>query len=114
MFVHNRYQYRALLGVNGMGMSGAAPHVAAVGQLSGSLPGYRWEAYVARGPVSHGLDPRTLYKGQGRIVRLLLYAPLGPTGPWRKAAAYQRGWLFGRKQHLSAIRDVVKRLDAVP
>lgn len=81
-----------------------------LGEYSGTAAGFRWQAYVARGPVSYGLNPDTLYKGRGQIVRLCLYAPVGETGVWRKVASYHRGWLFGRSRYLPAVRAVVDRL----
>lgn len=74
--------------------------------LTGQVGEYRWEVHLAQAPVSYGLDPQTLYKGRGRIVRLVIYAPVGNTGVWRKVAAFHRGWLFGRKQYLAAVRQV--------
>lgn len=82
------------------------------GVMRGECGRYRWEARMARGPVSYGLDPGTLYKGQGRIVRLVLYETLaGRAGAHRKVAAYDRGWQYGRKEHFGTIQSVVRYLE---
>ncbi len=81
------------------------------GPVTGRCGEFRWEAYLAGGPVSYGLHPGTLYKGPGRIVQLVVYIPIGQTGLWRKAAAFHRGWLFGRREHLALIRQVVGDLE---
>jgi hypothetical protein len=81
------------------------------GIIRGEYGPYRWEVRMARGPVSYGLDPRTLYKGAGRIARLVLYQPMGTSGVYRKVAAFDRGWLFGRSRHLAAITRVVGYLE---
>lgn len=81
------------------------------GTRTGRLSGYRYEAHLARGPVSYGLDPRSLYKGWGRVVRLVLYRPVPGTTLWVRAAVYHRGWLRGRKAHLELVRRVVELLE---
>lgn len=81
------------------------------GLLRGRLGPYEWEARITRGPVSYGLDPRTLYKGTGRIARLVLWQRIPGTNLFRKAAAFDKGWLFGRKAHLAAVERVVQYLD---
>lgn len=81
------------------------------GLMRGRCGRFQWEARMARGPVSYGLDPATLYKGSGRIVRLVIYEPLGARSGGRKVAAYDRNWLFGRKEHLSVIERVVRYLE---
>ena len=81
------------------------------GLVRGELGPYRWEARLTRGPVSYCLDPRTLYKGRGRIARLILWQQIPGTRLCRKVAAFDRGWLFGRKAHLTAIAKVVRYLD---
>lgn len=81
------------------------------GLMRGRCGRYRWEARMARGPVSYGLDPATLYKGYGRIVRLVLYETQGSREAGRKVAAFDKTWLFGRKEHLSTIERVVKYLE---
>lgn len=88
------------------------------GVMWGEVGSYLWEARLARGPVSYGLDPRTLYKGYGRIVQLALYEKLRADGDGtiphvthRKVASYNAGWLYGRKKHLAIIRRVVHFLE---
>lgn len=83
----------------------------AAGPAEGRAGEYRWEAYLARGPVSYGLNPATLYKGYGRIIRLVLYAPVAGTGLWQKVAAFHRCWLYGRREHLAIIRQIVGELE---
>lgn len=82
------------------------------GLICGEIGHHRWEVRRARGPVSYGLNPQSLYKGAGRIVRLVLFAHIPGTGCWRKVAAFDRGWQFGRAEYLSAIRRVVRYLEA--
>lgn len=82
----------------------------AAGPAEGRCGEYRWEAYLAMGPVSYGLHPRTLYKGAGRIVRLVVYAPVGGN-VWRKVASFHRGWLCGRREYLGVIRQIVSELE---
>jgi hypothetical protein len=79
------------------------------GLMQGTCGAYRWEARMTRGPVSYGLDPESLYKGGGRIVRLVLYERLA--GTYRKVAAFDRAWHFGRKEHLCTIERVVGYLE---
>lgn len=81
------------------------------GLLRGKLGSYEWEARLTRGPVSYGLDPRTLYKGTGRIARLVLWQRIPGSNLYRKAAAFDKGWQFGRKAHLAAVERVVQYLD---
>lgn len=82
----------------------------AAGACGGTVEGYRWEAYLAREPVSYGLNPQTLYKGEGRIVRLELLAPVAGR-VWRRVAVYNRGWVFGRKAYLPVLARLVRELD---
>jgi hypothetical protein len=82
------------------------------GVMRGELGRYHWEVRMVRGPVSYGLDPQTLYKGPGRIARLVLYECIAATGAGRKVAAFDRGWLFGRKAHLAVITRVVQYLES--
>lgn len=84
------------------------------GVLRGHSGDYVFEARLARAVVSYGLDPETLYKGYGRVVRLVLYRPVGDTGIQVKVAAFDRGWLYGRKQHLQTIRRIVSYLEKRP
>ena len=80
------------------------------GLMRGRCGGIIWEARMARGPVSYGLEPQSLYKGQGRIVRLVLYEALA-AGTLRKVAAFDRGWQFGRKEHVGVVQRVVRFLE---
>ncbi|MGE5675084.1 MAG: hypothetical protein ACM3XM_14610 [Mycobacterium leprae] len=80
------------------------------GMVRGEFGGYRWEARLTRGPVSYGLDPASLYKGYGQVARLVLHQRIGGSQSYRKVAAFDHGWLFGRKEHLAAIRRVVHYL----
>ncbi|MFZ5822971.1 MAG: hypothetical protein ACOY94_01310 [Bacillota bacterium] len=82
------------------------------GVVQGECGPYRWEARLTRGPVSYGLDPATLYKGQGRVARLILYEAITGTGLQRKVAAYNRGWQYGRKEYLGVVKRVVTYLEA--
>jgi hypothetical protein len=81
------------------------------GLIRGEVGRYHWEARLTRGPVSYGLDPQSLYKGIGRIARLVLYEISPQTGARRKVAAFDRGWQFGRQSYLSAIERVVGYLE---
>lgn len=85
------------------------------GQRDGTVRGrsgeFAFEARLARAEVSYGLDPETLYKGFGRVVRLVLYRPVDDTGVEVKVAAFDRGWLYGRKRHLQTIRRIVSYLE---
>lgn len=81
------------------------------GIMAGEVGGYRWEARLARGPVSYGLDPETLYKGKGRVARLVLFEQVAGCRAGRKVAAFDRGWLFGRREHLSLIGRIVGYLE---
>ncbi|MDB4894259.1 MAG: hypothetical protein JWN15_521 [Firmicutes bacterium] len=82
------------------------------GVMRGELGQYHWEVRMVRGPVSYGLDPQTLYKGAGRIARLVLYEQISATCAGRKVAAFDRGWLFGRKEHLALIERLVRYLES--
>lgn len=80
------------------------------GVIRGEAGRFRWEARLTRGPVSYGLDPETLLKGPGRIARLVLYETVPGTRLDRKVALFDRGWQYGRKEHLTAVRRVVAYL----
>jgi hypothetical protein len=82
------------------------------GLIKGQCGAYQWEARLTRGPVSYGLDPQTLYKGRGRIARLILYERLSGTRSKRKVAAFDRGWLFGRMEHIRTVQRVVGYLES--
>ena len=79
--------------------------------LEGRIGGFRYEARLARAPVSYGLNPRSLYKGQGRITALSLFAPHPGTSLERRVARYAGGWIFGRQHHLALLAKLVSRLD---
>lgn len=81
------------------------------GVMKGECGPYRWEARLTRGPVSYGLDPKTLYKGEGRIARLVLYEAIPGTALSRKVAAYDRGWHFGRTQYMPILKQVAVYLE---
>ena len=83
------------------------------GLVAGEVGSYSWEARIGRGPLSYGINPETLYKGEGRVARLVLYRRVGAAGLRRKIAAYDRGWLFGRKYNLEIIRRLVEYLEMV-
>lgn len=84
------------------------------GLLRGEAGPFRWEARLARGPVSFGLNPRTLYKGGGRVARLILYRQVGESACTRKVAAFDGGWQFGRKAHLPLLARIVAFLEEGP
>lgn len=91
------------------------------GTLRGEVGQYLWEARLARKPIIDGLDPSSLYKGYGRIIRLVVFEKLAETEeglagghrPWlfRKVASYDRGWYFGRRRHLPVIQRIVQHLE---
>ncbi len=81
------------------------------GLMRGEVGRLHFEVRLTRGPVSYGIDPSTLYKGYGRIARLVLYEPVPGTGVHRKLALFDRGWAYGRKQHLAALRPLVAFLE---
>lgn len=81
------------------------------GVLKGRIGDCDFEARLARAEVSYGLDPATLYKGYGRIVRFVLYRSSGEAGVPVKVAAFDHGWLFGRGRHLRTVRTVVDYLE---
>jgi hypothetical protein len=83
------------------------------GLVRGECGRYHWEARLARGKVSYGLDPDTLYKGHGRIARLVLYETIHGTHVQRKVAAYDMGWQFGRQQYIRILQHVARYLDRV-
>ena len=82
------------------------------GVLRGEVGGYLWEVRLSPGPTSYGLNPRTLYKGGGRVTRLALYQRLGASGLTRKVAVYDHGWRFGRRKFMGAIRRLLRDLGA--
>lgn len=84
------------------------------GLLRGEAGPFHWEARLARGPVSYGLNPRTLYKGGGRVARLVLYRQVGETACTRKVAAFDGGWQFGRKAYLALLARIVAFLEEGP
>lgn len=88
---------------------GAAAGDSAIKQ--GRLGSIAWEARLTARPVSYGLNPRTLLKGQGRVARLVLYQSIGRAKVPHKLAVYDRGWHFGRKRHLALIQRVVAELE---
>jgi hypothetical protein len=83
------------------------------GTVEGEAGSFCWEARLARAPVSYGLNPKTLYKGRGRVARLVLYERLPGTGLRQKVAAYNQGWLFGRQAHAPLLSRLVRYLEQV-
>lgn len=81
------------------------------GILKGFVGDYLFEARLARGAVSYGLDPDSLYKGHGRIIRLTLHRCLVHQDVTLKVAAFDHGWLYGRKDHLNTVRRIVDYLE---
>lgn len=81
------------------------------GLLRGDAGGLVWEARLARGPVSYGLDAATLYKGRGCIARLVLLEPIPGSRVQRRVALFDRGWRFGRREYLPVIKRVVSYLE---
>lgn len=88
------------------------------GVIGGRYGRYRWVARLGRRPLSYGLNPDTLYKGGGRVARLVLYEPAGITATGeqvlRKVAAFNGqtgGWQFGRKRHLDILEPLVRSLE---
>ncbi|MGE5589612.1 MAG: hypothetical protein ACM3ZA_03125 [Bacillota bacterium] len=77
----------------------------------GWLGGVAWEARVTVRPVSYGLNPRTLLKGQGRVARLVVYQQIGRAQVPHKLAVYDRGWRYGRKRHLVLIQRIMSELE---
>lgn len=93
---------------------------ATTGIVRGRYGRFTWEARVGRQPLSYGINPESLYKGGGRIARLVLYEPTGhtPAGEpvMRKVAAFNGqagGWLFGRKRHLRVLGPLVRSLERI-
>lgn len=92
--------------------------VPASGIVWGRIGRYTWEARLGRKALSYGLNPQSLYKGGGRVARLVLYEEAGMTRQGepvlRKVAVYNGqagGWLFGRKRHLPVLWPLVRALE---
>lgn len=81
------------------------------GTRQGRLGTVAWEARVTSRPVSYGLNPRTLLKGEGRVVRLVVYQQIGRAQVPHKLAVYDRGWQYGRKRHLTLIQSIMTQLE---
>jgi hypothetical protein len=73
--------------------------------VEGTFGRYDFRAELAAGPVSQGLDPRTLRKGGGRLVRLEILERGVPV------AVYRRGWRYGRRRYGPVIARVARLLD---
>jgi len=80
------------------------------GLIAGHLGRYGYEARLTCGPVSYGLNRRTLYKGEGRIARLKIWH-FDRRGELVTLALYDHGWRFGRLRHLRIVRRLVTALD---
>ena len=80
------------------------------GIVAGHLGRYGYHARLTRGPVSYGLNRRTLYKGQGRIAQLRIWH-FDRSGAMVTLVLYDRGWRFGRLRHLGLVRRLVQVLD---
>lgn len=78
-------------------------------KVEGEIGRYRFSAQVLQKGLHDGLNPLNLYKGGGRIISLYLYE--NHQGIYIKVAAYQRGWLFGRKKHEALLRRLVNYLE---
>lgn len=92
--------------------------VPASGVVWGRIGRYTWEARLGRKALSYGLNPQSLYKGGGRVARLVLYEQVAVAANGdpvlRKVAAYNGqagGWLFGRKRHLQVLWPLVRALE---
>lgn len=81
------------------------------GIMEGEYGRFAWEARLARGPVSYGLNPQTLYKGSGRVARFVLYEVLPGTRVKQKVAAFDKGWLFGRRTYAQVVGSVIRYLE---
>ncbi len=80
------------------------------GVIAGHIGRYGFNARLTRGPVSYGLNHRTLYKGDGRIAQLRIWR-FDRTGEMVTLALYDRGWRFGRLENLHLVRRLVQVLD---
>ncbi|MDA8344386.1 MAG: hypothetical protein M0Z66_02760 [Thermaerobacter sp.] len=80
------------------------------GVVAGHLGRYGFMARLTRGPVSYGLNRSTLYKGRGRIAQLRIWR-FDHSGEVEILALYDKGWQYGRLQHLRVVRRLVDTLD---
>ncbi len=80
------------------------------GVIAGHIGHYGFDARLTQGRVSYGLNHRTLYKGDGRIAQLRIWR-FGRSGEIVTLALYDRGWRFGRIEHLGIVRRLVQALD---
>ena len=80
------------------------------GVVAGHFGRYGFHARLTQGPVSYGLNQHSLYKGHGRIAQLRIWQ-FDRSGAMVTLALYDRGWRFGRRQHLGVVRRLVEVLD---
>ncbi len=91
--------------------SGEREGAAAPTMRRGRIGTIAWEARVTGRPVSYGMNPRTLLKGQGRVTRLVVYQQIGRAEVPHKLALYDGGWQYGRKHNLAVIQRVMAELE---
>lgn len=80
------------------------------GVVAGHWGHYGYTVRLTRGPVSYGLNRKTLYKGDGRIAQLRIWR-FDPQGMMVTLALYDHGWRFGRLRHLQLVRRLVRTID---
>ncbi len=80
------------------------------GVIAGHIGHYGFHARLTQGRVSYGLNHSTLYKGGGRIAQLRIWR-FDRSGEMITLALYDRGWRFGRLEHLNVVRRLVQALD---
>ncbi|EOC99492.1 hypothetical protein [Caldisalinibacter kiritimatiensis] len=90
------------------------------GFIKGKIGPYRWFALVHKKDVDYGINPKTLEKGKGRIVRLCIYEEVTKEYRLNKDeiytkryiyANYQRRWDVKSKEYIHIVKRLVEYLE---
>lgn len=78
------------------------------GVVEGRIMHCRWFALVQSEPTNHGINPRTILKGGGRVSRLCIYKPNKKKDI---VADYSRGWVDLKYNYIDMVKELVEYLE---
>lgn len=90
------------------------------GYIKGKIENYNWFALVQKREVDYGINPVTLKRGNGKVVRLCIYEELtnesiinkrGNFGVKLIYADYRRKWNILNETHMNTVKELVNYLE---
>lgn len=78
------------------------------GVIEGRIMHCYWFALVQADPTEHGINPKTLLKGGGRVSRLCVYSGLKRR---ETIAEYSRGWINLKYNYIEVVEELVNYLE---